>query len=57
MTKQDVQLQRPKWLFFNGAIRPWEDAVFHVSSEAVARGLNVFEGLKGFGSPTVASGC
>lgn len=42
-----LQLQRPQSIFFDGEVRPWEDAVLHVSSEAVVRGLNVFEGLKG----------
>ncbi|MDJ1157083.1 aminotransferase class IV [Chelatococcus sp. SYSU_G07232] len=49
--KTPTQLQKPKWVFFNGAIRLWEEAVFHISSEAVVRGLNVFEGLKGFWQP------
>jgi len=43
-----VQLQRPDYVFFAGEVRPWEDAVFHISSEAVLRGLNVFEGIKGY---------
>jgi len=43
-----LRLQKPDWVFFGGAIRPWEDAVLHISSEAVVRGLNVFEGLKGY---------
>jgi branched-chain amino acid aminotransferase len=43
-----LQLQRPEHVFFDRQIRPWEEAVFHVSSEAVVRGLNVFEGLKGY---------
>jgi branched-chain amino acid aminotransferase len=43
-----LQLQRPEWVYFDGRVRPWEEAVFHVSSEAVVRGLNVFEGLKGY---------
>jgi branched-chain amino acid aminotransferase len=42
-----LRLQRPANVFFGGEVRPWEDAVFHVSTEAVTRGLNVFEGLKG----------
>jgi branched-chain amino acid aminotransferase len=42
-----LQLQRPEHVFFDGQVRLWEEAVFHVSSEAVVRGLNVFEGLKG----------
>ncbi len=43
-----VQLQKPKWIYFNGKIRPWEEGVLHISCEAVYRGLNVFEGLKGY---------
>ena len=42
------RLQKPDWVFFAGEVRPWEDAVLHVSAEAVVRGLNVFEGLKGY---------
>jgi branched-chain amino acid aminotransferase len=42
-----LKLQRPEHVFFDGQVRRWEEAVFHVSSEAVVRGLNVFEGLKG----------
>jgi branched-chain amino acid aminotransferase len=43
-----LRLQKPEWVFFDGEIRPWEEAVLHVSTEAVVRGLNVFEGLKGY---------
>lgn len=43
-----LQLQRPDHLYFDGAVRPWEEGVLHVSTEAVIRGLNVFEGLKGY---------
>lgn len=46
-----LRLQRPDWVFFAGQVRPWEDAVLHISSEAVVRGLNVFEGLKGYWQP------
>jgi branched-chain amino acid aminotransferase len=46
-----LQLQRPEHVFFGGQLRPWEEAVLHVSSEAVTRGLNVFEGLKGHWQP------
>lgn len=42
-----LQLQRPENVYFDGAVRPWEDGMFHISTEAVVRGLNVFEGLKG----------
>ncbi len=41
-------LQQPKFAYFQGDVRPWEAATLHVSSEAVNRGLNVYEGLKGY---------
>jgi len=41
-------LQQPRWAYFQGEVRPWEQATLHVSCEAVNRGLNVFEGLKGY---------
>ena len=41
-------LQQPRWAYFQGAVRPWEEATLHISSEAVNRGLNVYEGLKGY---------
>jgi branched-chain amino acid aminotransferase len=31
-----------------GELRRWEEANLHISTEAVTRGLNVFEGLKGY---------
>jgi len=43
-----AQLQKPKYLYFAGKIRPWDEGVLHVSCEAVTRGLNCFEGLKGY---------
>jgi branched-chain amino acid aminotransferase len=43
-----VQLQKPKWVYMGGTLRPWEQAVLHISTEAITRGLNVFEGLKGY---------
>ena len=43
-----LQLQRPSNVYFDGQVRPWEEANLHVSTEAVVRGLNVFEGLRGY---------
>ncbi len=43
-----LQLQRPEHVYFEGQVRPWEEARLHISTEAVVRGLNVFEGLKGY---------
>jgi branched-chain amino acid aminotransferase len=48
---KSLQLQRPDHVFFAGQVRDWDEAVFHVSTEAVVRGLNVFEGLKGHWQP------
>lgn len=45
---KQVQLQTPKYLYMGGKIRPWEEGVIHVGAEAVVRGLNVFEGVKGY---------
>ena len=41
-------LQQPRFAYFRGDVRPWEEATLHVSCEAVNRGLNVYEGLKGY---------
>jgi branched-chain amino acid aminotransferase len=46
-----VKLQKPKYIWFGGRIAKWDEARFHVSSEAVVRGLNVFEGLRGYWQP------
>lgn len=50
-TALTVTLQRPRWAYYRGAVRPYEDAVLHISCEAVHRGLNVFEGIKGYWQP------
>jgi branched-chain amino acid aminotransferase len=46
-----IKLQTPEYVYFGGRIRPWPEAVLHISTEAVTRGLNVFEGLKGYWQP------
>lgn len=43
-----VQLQKPKFAFYRGAVRPWEGAVIHVGCEGTYRGINVFEGVRGY---------
>ncbi len=43
-----VQLQQPPWVYMRGKLCRWDEAVLHISTEAVTRGLNVFEGLKGY---------
>ena len=42
------KLQRPDLAYMNGKLIPWDEAVLHIGTEAVARGVNVFEGLKGY---------
>ena len=49
-------LQKPKYAYYQGAVRSWDDCVLHVSSEAVFRGLNVFEGLKAYWQPDDSMG-
>jgi branched-chain amino acid aminotransferase len=46
-----IQLQRPKFVFMGGKLISWDEAVLHVGCEAVTRGLNVFEGIKGYWQP------
>jgi len=43
-----VQLQRPPYVYMNGRITSWDDATIHVGSEALIRGVSVFEGIKGY---------
>jgi len=43
-----VKLQKPAFVFFRGKLRSWDEANLHISTEAVVRGLNVFEGLKAY---------
>src|SRR5262249_53363868 len=43
-----ASLQRPKFVYMNGKLQPWEDAKLHVGCEALTRGLNVYEGVKGY---------
>lgn len=50
-TTQAPSLQTPGFIYANGAVRPWADATLHVTVEGVQRGMNVFEGLKGFWQP------
>jgi branched-chain amino acid aminotransferase len=43
-----TQLQKPPYVFMNHAIIPWDDAKIHIASEALIRGISVFEGIKGY---------
>jgi len=46
-----AQLQRPAFAYMNGKLVPWDQATLHIGCEAVTRGRNVFEGLKGYWQP------
>jgi branched-chain amino acid aminotransferase len=43
-----VELQTPKYVYMGGKLRLWKDATLHVGCEALTRGLNVYEGVKGY---------
>jgi branched-chain amino acid aminotransferase len=43
-------LQKPPYVYMNGHITAWDDAKIHVGSEALIRGISVFEGIKGYWS-------
>jgi len=43
-----TKLQRPDYAYMGGRIIHCDEAVLHVGCEAVTRGLNVFEGIKGY---------
>lgn len=43
-----AQLQKPAYVFMDGRLVAWDDAKVHVGSEALLRGVSVFEGIKGY---------
>lgn len=46
-----IKLQEPKYVYMGGGLRLWKEATLHVGCEAATRGLNVYEGLKGYWQP------
>ncbi len=40
--------EHARYVWFDGAIVPWEEARVHVSTAAVLRGANVFEGVRAY---------
>jgi branched-chain amino acid aminotransferase len=46
-----AQLQRPALSYMNGKLVSWDESTLHIGCEAATRGLNVFEGLKGYWQP------
>lgn len=45
-----AKLQKPPYVYMNGRLTKWDDARIHVASEALIRGISVFEGIKGYWS-------
>src|SRR4029453_12898075 len=43
-----IKLQKPKFVYMGGKLRLWEEATLHIGCEAITRGLNVYEGVKGY---------
>jgi branched-chain amino acid aminotransferase len=43
-----MQLQKPPYVYMGGRIVDWDNATIHVASEALIRGISVFEGIKGY---------
>lgn len=43
-----AQLQRPAFAYMKGKLVPWDEATLHIGCEGVTRGVNVFEGIKGY---------
>lgn len=41
-------LEKPPYIWFKDAVRPWEEATVHVWTETVLRAASVFEGLRGY---------
>ncbi|MGN9908686.1 branched-chain amino acid transaminase [Phytohabitans sp. LJ34] len=41
-------LEKPPYIWFKDAVRPWEEATVHVWTEAVVRAASVFEGMRGY---------
>lgn len=46
-----AELQRPAFSYMAGKLVPWDESTLHIGCEAATRGLNVFEGLKGYWQP------
>ncbi len=38
----------PQFVWFDGAVVPWDDARVHVSTATVLRGANIFEGIRAY---------
>ena len=46
-----LKLQTPEFVYMGGKLCPWNEATLHIGCEAVTRGLNVYEGVKGYWQP------
>jgi len=43
-----AKLQKPAYVFMGGKLTSWDEAHLHVGSEALIRGISVFEGIKAY---------
>lgn len=47
-----MKLKPEPWIWFNGALVPWEKAQVHVLTHALHYGTSVFEGLRAYATPS-----
>ena len=43
--------QYPKYIWHNGAVKPWAEATTHVMAHALHYGSSVFEGIRSYATP------
>jgi branched-chain amino acid aminotransferase len=46
-----MSMRYPEWIWHNGAIKPWAEAMTHVMSHALHYGSSVFEGIRAYETP------
>ena len=51
MPKNTDKKTHPDFIWFNGALRPWQDANIHVMSHALHYGSSCFEGIRAYKTP------
>lgn len=47
---------KTQFIWLNGELLPWEDAQIHVTAHALQYGTGVFEGMRSYDTPGIASG-
>jgi len=46
-----MAMQHPEFIWFNGKLRPWQEAQVHVLTHAIHYGSSVFEGIRVYQTP------